>query len=163
MMISWQRDCNALTQSAEVDMTPSILHKNGRHAASDTTSESISEIAASMASRLTRSRNGEVAFDETQQGSIRVFRDVSCDRDSLGENTTLNEVLAPQMPRDQPQHTKLTTDEYRARADVCLNWAREAPSDEARLACIILAQTWLKAAMHDGSDGPGGLPLAPTL
>lgn len=77
------------------------------------------------------------------------------------ENAAPNPVLGPQMPRDQLQHTRLTADDYRARADECLNWAREAPGDEARLACITLAQTWLKAAIRDGGDVADGLPLAP--
>jgi hypothetical protein len=146
-----------------VGVTPSILHKNGRHAANDTTRESVSEIAASIASRLARSRNGEAPFDETQQRGISILKDISCDGDYLGENTMSNQVLAHQMSHDQIQHTKPTADEYRARADVCLNWAREAPSDEARMACITLAQTWLKAAMREREDGQGGLPLAPML
>jgi hypothetical protein len=147
-------------------MTPSILETYRGHAARDTTSESVSEIAASIASRLARSRDGGARFDETQRGSVSVGNDVDCayDSDRIEENTALNQVLAPQMSRDQLEHTKLTADEYRARADTCLNWAREAIDDEARLACITLAQTWLKAAIRDGSDAAeDGLPLAPTL
>jgi hypothetical protein len=146
-------------------MTLSILETYGGHTARDTTSQSVSEIAASIASRLARSRDGGAAFDETQRGGVSVLSDVNCacDSDRLEENTTPNQVLAPQMSRDQLQRTNPTADEYRARADACLNWAREAPSDEARLACITLAQTWLKAAMRDGGEVTDGLPLAPTL
>jgi len=146
-------------------MTLSILETRGGHTARDTTSHSVSEIAASIASRLTRSRDGDAPFDETQQGGVSVLNEINraCERDRLEENTAPNQVLAPLISRDQLQRRKPTADEYRARADACLNWAREAPSDEARLACITLAQTWLKAAMRDGGEVTDGLPLAPTL
>jgi hypothetical protein len=48
---------------------------------------------------------------------------------------------------DQPPNE--SSDEYRERADACLNWAREASSDEVRLACLTLASAWLKAAMSE--------------
>ena len=66
------------------------------------------------------------------------------------------------MAYDQPPSTKPNADDYRGRVDACLSWAKEAPNDEVRLACLTLARAWLKAAMRD--DGRGSdLPLAPTL
>jgi hypothetical protein len=147
-------------------MTPNLVRTYDDHAAGDTTRESVSQIAASIASRLARSRDGGVLFDETQQGSsVSVLNEAVCanNSDRLEGNNALNQVRFPKMSRDQLQHPKLLADEYRARADACLNWAREAPSDEARLACITLAQTWLKAAIRDEEDAAEGLPLAPTL
>ena len=55
------------------------------------------------------------------------------------------------------------SDEYRVRADACLHWAREAPSDEVRLACLALANAWLKAAVREDSRVSYHLPPAPTL
>jgi len=55
-----------------------------------------------------------------------------------------------------------TPDEFRAMADQCISWAREAPNTDARDACLILARVWLKAAMQQGNI-PNGLPNAPTL
>jgi hypothetical protein len=144
-------------------MTPNLVRTYDDHAAGDTTRESVSQIAASIASRLARSRDGGVLFDETQQGGSVNEAICANNTDRLEGNTALNQVRFPKMSRDQLQHTKLLADEYRARADACLNWAREAPSDEARLACITLAQTWLKAAIRNGGDVADNLPLAPTL
>ena len=127
-------------------------------AARDATRDSVSEVAASIASRLARSRNGAAPFEEA---NVFVLNEAGCD-DRLDDDTSPNQVLVPQMSCDQLQPTTPSPDEYRARADACLNWAREAPCDEARLACIMLAQIWLKAAMRD-RDVPAGLPLAPTL
>ena len=132
-------------------------------AARHATSESVSEIAASIASRLARSRNGGAAFDEAKQDSVFLLNEANCDCDRLDDNTSPNQVRVPQMSRDQLLHATPSPDEYRVRADACLNWAREVPSDEARLACIMLAQTWLRAAMRDRGEVPDGLPLAPTL
>jgi hypothetical protein len=53
-------------------------------------------------------------------------------------------------------------DEYRAMADQCLGWAREAPDADAREACLILARIWLKAATQEETS-PIRLPTASTL
>jgi hypothetical protein len=53
-------------------------------------------------------------------------------------------------------------DELRALADVCLNWAVDAPTEEARNACLLLARTWLREAMRQDGDTKH-LPLASTL
>ena len=63
---------------------------------------------------------------------------------------------------NQPRPTPMA-DEYRSRVDVCLNWAREAPTDEIRLASIALAQAWLRVAMRIEREMSESLPLAPTL
>ena len=68
-----------------------------------------------------------------------------------------------QMSHDQPPGTKPTSDEYRVRADACLSWAREASTDEVRLASLTLARVWLKAAMGEDGGASGQLPLAPRL
>ena len=53
-------------------------------------------------------------------------------------------------------------DELRAMADEGLNWAVDAPAEEARDACLVLARTCLAAAMRREGD-PRCLPLASTL
>jgi hypothetical protein len=45
-----------------------------------------------------------------------------------------------------------TAAEYRAMADECLKWAREARADEVRVSLLQLAQVWLDAATK--LDGP---------
>jgi hypothetical protein len=40
----------------------------------------------------------------------------------------------------------ITAAEYRAMADECLKWAREARADEVRVSLLQLAQVWLDAA-----------------
>ena len=64
---------------------------------------------------------------------------------------------------DQPPRRKQSSDEYRRRADACLSWAREASTDDVRLACLALATAWLKAAVREDGDGSEHLPLAPAL
>jgi hypothetical protein len=63
---------------------------------------------------------------------------------------------------DQPPRRK-SSDEYRRRADACLSWAREASTDDVRLARLALATAWLKAAVREDGDGSDHLPLAPAL
>ena len=66
------------------------------------------------------------------------------------------------MSHDQPPRMKPTSDEYRGRADACLNWARETSTDEVRLACLKLAHAWLKAAIGaDGGASDHSSPLGP--
>lgn len=144
-------------------MTPSIVEKFDGHAALDTTRESVSQIAASIASRLARSRGVSAPFDDTERGSVSVVNEVVCASSNDRLDGDSARVVVTQILRDQLEHMTPTAEEYRVRADACLDWAREAPNDEARLACITLAQTWLEAAMRAGCDAMGGLPLAPTL
>ena len=50
---------------------------------------------------------------------------------------------APQMlPRETP-----SVDEYRAMADLCLNWARQPLTKDAHRFCVTLARVWLRAAI----------------
>jgi hypothetical protein len=137
-----------------------------RHAdrvARDWVRESVNEIAASMASRLASSR----------EGACGVYID---DQEALAANETgrvyeggpLNERSAPkavtlQVPRESLPDGKWSADDYREKADACLKWAREAPTDEVRLACLNLAQAWLIAAMREDGGASDALPLAPTL
>jgi hypothetical protein len=150
-------------------MTPSIAYGNGDHAARDNTKISISEIAASIGSRLARSRDGSAAYSDPQHAAASVLDELSCacDGGRLDEGTepkpVTAQIVAPQMSYDQLHRTNPRSDEYRERVDACLNWAREAPTDEVRLACLTLAQAWLRAAMRDVGDVSDSLPLAPKL
>lgn len=48
-----------------------------------------------------------------------------------------------------------TAAEYRAMADECFKWAREARADEVRVSLLQLAQVWLDAASKlDGLSPP---------
>jgi hypothetical protein len=66
-----------------------------------------------------------------------------------------------EVSRDHFMEAQASADDCRARADVCLVWAREACSDPVRLACLTLASAWLKAATD--RDTSAQLPLAPRL
>jgi hypothetical protein len=129
----------------------------------DGTNKIIGEVAASIISRLARSRDGSAVSDNPQQDvSALDERNCACDSERLGEGTAPKQAV-PQMSHDQLPRTKPSSDEYRRRVDACLSWAQEARTDEVRLACLTLAQAWLRAAMHDGGDVSDSLPLAPTL
>ena len=144
-------------------MAPSLAFRNGDYAGRDYTRESVTEIAATMASRLARSReSGGVVVSDTQEAESTA-RNENC----YAYESGLDERAAPkqgvlQMAHDQLPSTKPSADDYRGRVDACLSWANEAPNDEVRLACITLAQAWLRVAMRDDGSGPD-LPLAPTL
>jgi hypothetical protein len=138
-------------------MAPIIAIRNGDQHLRDCAKESVSQIASSMASRLTRSREGD-PYGEPRQADDFVAR-----RERLDEVTAATHGPS-QMSHDQLSCSKPSADEYRGRVDACLNWAREATADEVRLACLTLARAWLEAAMgDDGSKGSDHLPLAPTL
>jgi hypothetical protein len=138
-------------------MAPIIAIRNGDQHLRDCAKESVSQIASSMASRLTRSREGD-PYGEPRQADDFVAR-----RERLDEVTAATHGPS-QMSHDQLSCSKPSADEYRGRVDACLNWAREATADEVRLACLTLARAWLEAAMgDDGSKGSAPLPLAPTL
>jgi hypothetical protein len=144
-------------------MAPSLAFRNGDYPGRDYTRESVTEIAATMASRLARSReSGGVVASETQEAESTAQNE-----NRYAYESGLDERAAPkhgilQMAPDELPSTKPSTDEYRGRVDRCLSWAKEAPNDEVRLACVTLAQAWLRVVMRD--DGSGSdLPLAPTL
>jgi hypothetical protein len=123
-----------------------IGHKKSDHG----TEESVSEIAASIASRLAKSREARSAlsYDPPQAGAFFTEGNPAnvsgCKYD--GTASTQN---SPQILRDQVSPAAVTPDEYRKRIDECLLWAREANADNVRLACLTLAQAWLSAAMRD--------------
>jgi hypothetical protein len=122
---------------------------------------SISELAASIASKL--ARNSPAPGDPFEGGASALSEDsFTHESDRLDEGPPAKQV-ASQMSHDQPPGPKPTSGEYRIRADACLSWAREASSDEVRLACLTLASAWLKAAMGEDGGAPDHLPLAPRL
>jgi len=54
-----------------------------------------------------------------------------------------------------------TAAEYRAMADECFKWAREAKANEARVSLQQLAQVWLDAASKLDGLPPTRTPPAP--
>jgi hypothetical protein len=54
-----------------------------------------------------------------------------------------------------------TAAEYRAMADECFKWAREAQTDEVRASYLQLAQVWLDAACKLDGLPPTRTPPAP--
>ena len=54
-----------------------------------------------------------------------------------------------------------TAAEYRAMADECFKWAREAKANEARVSLQQLAQVWLDAASKLDGLPPTRIPPAP--
>jgi len=56
-----------------------------------------------------------------------------------------------------------TAAEYRAMADECFKWAREAQTKEVRKSYLQLAQIWLNTASKIDSLPPTQSPLAPDL
>ena len=140
---------------------------SGSVATRDGTKESVSEIAAAIASRLARSREGASGAsdvgDPHRSDAIalaEVSREYCTER--ANESSIPND-FGSEMPLDNPPRPTPVADEYRSRVDVCLNWAREAPTDEIRLASIALAQAWLRVAMRIEREMSENLPLAPTL
>ena len=145
-------------------MASSLAFRNGDYAGRDYTRESVTEIAATMASRLARSREcGGVVASDTQEAESTA-RNENC----YAYESGLDERAAPkqgvlQMAHDQLPFSNPSADECRGRFDACLSWAKEAPNDEVRLACLTLAQAWLRAIMRDDGDVSDSLPLAPKL
>lgn len=111
---------------------------------SDSADKSVSEIAAFVASRLARNSDNGPPSDYQQDALVD-------DEISSGGLQTL-----------QPRK-RSTSDEYLMRVNSCLEWAREAPNDEIYVACLTLAQSWLRAAIDNRSVAPSRLPPAPTL
>jgi hypothetical protein len=133
--------------------------------ARDWAKESVSEIAASMASRLSKSREaGGAILADPEIGNFVAAIEDTCAYDGVTSDTSEPANSIPlQMSQEQRRTTKPNADEYRRRVDACLTWAREAPTDDVRLACLTLAQAWLRAAMRQSGDVSDHLPLAPTL
>jgi hypothetical protein len=117
---------------------------------------SINELAASIGSKLARNtpalidpepsnpQKGDGFFHQSERQDDKV-------PPPQGATTALH---------NQPPYRE---ESYRERADACLNWAREASTDEVRLACLTLASAWLKAAMSEDDGVSDRLPLAPKL
>ena len=126
-------------------------------------SAEVSEIAASIASKLARNRDDSGESGDLQQAEAFVPNEanLACENERLAESAASKRVTAQMLP-PRP-HMKATSDEYWANADACLNWAREAPTDEIRLGCLALAETWLKVAMRNDGGATSALPRAPTL
>ena len=126
-------------------------------------SAEVSEIAASIASKLARNRDDSGEAGDLQQAEAFVPNEanLACENEQLAESAASKRATAQMLP-PRP-HIKATSDEYWANADACLNWAREAPTDEIRLGCLALAETWLKVAMRNDGGATSALPRAPTL
>jgi hypothetical protein len=54
-----------------------------------------------------------------------------------------------------------TAAEYRAMAEECFEWARDAKTDEVRASYLQLAQVWLDAASKLDGLPPTRMPLGP--
>ena len=128
-----------------------IGHKNGDHARFNRTDESVGEIAASIAARLAKSREGRGALsDDPPQAAAFSTEGNPTHVSGRQYDGAASTQISPQILRDQPSLTIVTPDEYRKKLDTCLLWAREANADSVRLACLTLAHAWLSAAMRDG-------------
>jgi hypothetical protein len=118
---------------------------------------SINELAASIGSKL--ARNAPDPIDpqpgDPQKGDGLIDQSERQD-DNVPPPREATTVMHNQPPKE-------SSDEYRERADACLNWARDASTDEVRLACLTLASAWLKAAMSEDGGMSDHLPLAPRL
>ena len=134
------------------------LFKNETNKIRATADVEVGEIAASIASKLARNRDDSAESNDWQQAEGFVLNEAN----SAYEDERLDESAAPK--RVTPQISPPTiSEEYWAKADACLSWAREAPTDEVRLGCLALAKTWLSVALRNGSGAPPTLPRAPTL
>ena len=118
---------------------------------------SINEVAASIGSKLARNAPDPIDPEpgDPQKGDGIIGPSERQD-DKVPPPPESTTVMHDQPPKE-------SSDEYRERADACLNWAREASTDEVRLACLTLASAWLKAAMSEGGRVSDHLPLAPRL
>jgi hypothetical protein len=70
----------------------------------------------------------------------------------------LSYVRQPHLAR---AHFMKTAAEYRAMADECFKWAREAQTKEVRKSYLQLAQIWLNTASKIDGLPPTQSPLAP--
>jgi hypothetical protein len=117
---------------------------------------SINELATSIGSRL--ARNAPAPIDpepgNPQKGNGLI------DQSERQDDKVPPPQEATTALHNQPPYRE---ESYRERADACLNWAREASTDEVRLACLTLASAWLKAAMSEDGGVSDHLPLAPKL
>jgi hypothetical protein len=117
---------------------------------------SINELAASIASKLVRNAPIDPEPGDPQKADGLIGQ-------SERQDDKVPRPREATVMHNQPPYRKESSDEYRQRADACLNWAREASTDEVRLACLTLANAWLKAAMSEDGGMSDHLPLAPRL
>jgi hypothetical protein len=130
-----------------------------KHQSKESQYSPIHELAASIASKL--ARNAPAPSDPLEARASGLSADsFTREGDRLDDGPAPKKV-ASQMSHDQLPGTKPTSDEYRIRADACLHWAREASTDEMRLACLTLAKAWLKVAIDEDGRVSDHLPLAP--
>jgi hypothetical protein len=125
------------------------------------TQGSIYELAASIASKL--ARNAPASSDPLEQRASPLNEDSFIEKSDRPDESSAAKQVASHMPHDQPPGMKPTSSEYRIRADGCLHWAREAPTEEVRLACLSLATAWLKAAIDEDGEALDHLPIVPRL
>ena len=106
-------------------------------------SDHVTEIAACMALRLGRDRDRNGEFGDSQQADAFVLNEVGCADDS-------EEPAGGTAPTPTSHNAKLAFNEYRQRVEACLNWAKDARAE--RVACLTLADAWLRAALADLAD-----------
>jgi hypothetical protein len=124
-------------------------------------SADVSEVAALIASKLARNRPDNAESGDLLEAFVPNDIDRAFESERLAKSAAPM-LVTPQVSPPQP-HKKATSDEYWAKADACLAWAREASTDEVRLRCLALAQTWLSVALRIDGGAPPTLPRAPTL
>ena len=88
---------------------------------------------------------GETACDITQGVSAPIREDI------LGDPTAkclaeISNLMGSKLAEPAPHVPPL--EEYRARADICVNWARELGRDQRRN-CLTLVRAYLRAAMSE--------------
>ena len=106
-------------------------------------SDHVTEIAACMALRLGRDRDRNGESGDLQQADAFVLNEVGCADDS-------EEPAGGTAPTPTSHNAKLAFNEYRQRVEACLNWAKDARAE--RVACLTLADAWLRAALADLTD-----------
>ena len=134
-----------------------VLHRYKSRVQNQSRDGSINELAASIASKLARNAPIDPEPSDPPKGDGLICQSQRED-DKISPPREATTVM-----HNQPPYRKESSDEYRERADACLNWAQEASTDEVRLACLTLAKAWLKAAMSEDGGEPDHLPLAPKL
>ena len=80
---------------------------------------------------------------DSQQADAFVLNEVGCADDS-------EEPAGGTAPTPTSHNAKLAFNEYRQRVEACLNWAKDARAE--RVACLTLADAWLRAALADLTD-----------
>jgi hypothetical protein len=131
-------------------------NRDDRERDSASTASGVSEIAASVASKLARNQGGGTApfIDDRQvEASAPTEANPTCAIGRLDDGPATTQAVTG-VPDHQVHRKKVTSDEYRKRFHACLFWAQEADSDDVRLACLTLAQVWLKAASAPPPDVP---------